>query len=142
MKSFVKPLVVTAVVGLLITFSGMTMASRVSAAPDYSKYINYEVSKEDLKNAKNARDKARRQAAAASSKVSKLKKEKKNLKGELKELNALSDEQRAQYEIIAGQLEAALTEKADALDAYVLAQENLTNQQELFTERVSVMFEF
>lgn len=141
-KSLIKPIIITAAVSAMVIATGFTMASKVYAAPDYSKYINYEVSQQDLKNAKEARDKARRQAQKASNKVNKLKKEKKNLKGELKNLNQLSDEQRAQYEIIAGQLEAALIAKTEALDLYIEAQENLSNQQELFSDRISVMFEY
>ena len=38
-------------------------------------------------------------------------------------------------------LKAALEEKAKALDEFIEAQENLENQQKVFTDRISVMFE-
>jgi murein DD-endopeptidase MepM/ murein hydrolase activator NlpD len=44
--------------------------------------------------------------------------------------------------IIYGQLEAALEEKAKALDEFIVAQENLEAQQKVFTDRVTVMFEY
>lgn len=91
---------------------------------------------------KNERDQARADAAAAQQKVNELAGQAGSLKGELAELNRLSDEQYAQYEIISAQLAEALIEKADALDAYCEAQDNLEAAQNQFSERVSVMFEY
>lgn len=100
------------------------------------------VSKTDIDNAKKKRDAARSEAKNASDKISKLKDQKNNLTGELAKLNAANAEQRAQYEIIYTQLQAALDEKAKALDEYIAAQENLETQQKLFTDRITVMFEY
>ena len=54
----------------------------------------------------------------------------------------LSEEQRAQYEVIAAQLAAALVAKTEALDQYIQAQENLEATEQMFQERLSVMFEY
>lgn len=91
---------------------------------------------------RDERDQARADAAAAQQRVNELSGQAGSLRGELAELNRLSDEQYAQYEIISGQLAEALIEKANALDEYCEAQDNLEAAQNQFSERVSVMFEY
>ena len=121
---------------------GLIKSKSARADADLFKIARDEtVSKDDIDNAKKARDDARRRARNASKKVKALSSQESELSAELKKLTQLSDEQKAQYEIISGQLSAALDAKALALDAYILAEENLTTQQKLFEERVSVMFE-
>ncbi|MBQ6304393.1 MAG: peptidoglycan DD-metalloendopeptidase family protein [Clostridiales bacterium] len=105
-------------------------------------YIVNEVTKKDIEDAKKKRDDAKNQAKAASEKISQLEDQRDDLQGELAKLNAASEEQRAQYEIIYGQLQAALEEKAKALDEFIEAQENLEYQQQLFTDRITIMFEY
>ncbi len=97
---------------------------------------------EELEERRNERDAAVAQAQAAASMVSSLAGEANALSGELAELNQLSEEQRAQYEVIAAQLAAALVAKTEALDAYIQAQENLEATETMFQERLSVMFEY
>ena len=104
--------------------------------------LNRKVTKKDLDNAKRERDRARQRATAAANRLKTLKNEQSELKGELADLNQLSAEQRSQYEVIAGQLAAALEAKADALDRFIEAQDNLTQKKELFEQRVEAMFEF
>ena len=105
-------------------------------------YIVNEVTKKDIEDAKKKRDDAKNQAKAAAEKISQLEDQRDDLQGELAKLNAASEEQRAQYEIIYGQLQAALEEKAKALDEFIEAQENLEYQQQLFTDRITIMFEY
>ncbi len=97
---------------------------------------------DELEQRRTQRDQAAAQAAAAASMVASLSGERSRLTGELEELNALSEEQRAQYEIIAAQLAAALVARAEALDAYIQAQDNLAATELMFQERLSVMFEY
>ena len=104
--------------------------------------ILHEVTKADIEDAKNRRDEARAEAEAASDTISQLEDQRSDLEGELAKLNDASEAQREQYVIIYGQLEAALEEKAAALDEYIEAQENLEAQQKLFTDRITVMFEY
>ena len=105
-------------------------------------YIVNEVTKKDIEDAKKKRDEAKNQAKAASDKIAQLEDQRDDLQGELAKLNQASEEQRAQYEIIYGQLQAALEEKAKALDEFIQAQENLEYQQQLFTDRITIMFEY
>ncbi len=97
---------------------------------------------EELEARRNERDAAVAEAQAAASRVSALAGQASALSGELAELNALSEEQREQYEIISAQLAAALVAKTEALDAYIDAQENLEATELMFQERLSVMFEY
>ena len=100
------------------------------------------VTKEDINNAKKKRDAAKEDAKKAKQKISDLKSQKSELTGELSKLNEANDQQKAQYELIYSQLQAALDEKAKALDEYIEAQEKLEQQQKLFTDRITVMFEY
>lgn len=100
------------------------------------------VTKDDIENAKRKRDAARADAAKASETISELQDKKTGLQGELAKLNEANEAQREQYEIIYAQLEAALEEKANALDEFLEAQENLETQQKLFSDRVTIMFEY
>ena len=100
------------------------------------------VTKQDIEDAKKKRDNALAEAEQASDMIDQLNDRKDQLSGELDRLNAANEEQRAQYELIYGQLEAALEEKAKALDEFIVAQENLETQQKLFRDRVTVMFEY
>ena len=100
------------------------------------------VTDEDIKEKKDQRDQALADAASYSSTASTLRADAGELEGELEELNGLSEEQKAQYEEISEQLAAALIAKAEALDTYVAAQENLENTKLMFSNRISVMFEY
>lgn len=106
----------------------------------YRYELLHDQSKIDQK--RDERDKARSDAAAAKEKADELSGQAGQLKGELAKLNKLSSEQYAQYEIISAQLAEALIAKADALDAYVEAQENLEDTKKTFSDRISVMFEY
>jgi|GEM_PF-256655 len=137
---------VTASILLLCITAGvvlMPQGVKTEAAGIEDLYISIDrVEQEDIDNAKNQRDQARAQASEAASKVAALSGEVSSLNSELAELNQLSEEQKAQYEIICEQLEAALEAKALALEAYIQAEENLEEQQQLFEDRISVMFEY
>lgn len=100
------------------------------------------VTQDDIDQARADRDDALAQAEAASARVSELSNQQGQLTGELESLNALSDEQMAQYTVIAEQYAAALTAKAEALDRFVKAQDNLEATRQTFSERISVMFEY
>ena len=133
---------VALVVCLLATASSSWLsAEKVVAVGGIPVFCN-KVTKADIEDAKKKRDDAKADAQKAANMVAQLEDKRDELNGELDRLNAANEEQKAQYAIIAGQLEAALEEKAKALDEYILAQENLEYQQELFTNRVSIMFEY
>lgn len=127
---------------ILSTASSAWMSTRGVLAVGGVPVILHEVTKADIEDAKNRRDEARAEAEAASDTISRLEDQRTDLQGELAKLNEASEAQREQYVIIYGQLEAALEEKAAALDEYIEAQENLEKQQKLFTDRITVMFEY
>ncbi len=97
---------------------------------------------DDLAERRSEREQAAANAQAAADMVASLAGQRNALSGELAELNELSEEQRAQYEVIAAQLAAALIAKTEALDAFITAQENLEATEQMFQERLSVMFEY
>ena len=104
--------------------------------------ITNAVTKQDIEDAKKKRDNALAEADKASEMVDQLNDQKAELNGELERLNEANEAQKAQYAIISAQLQAALEEKAHALDEFLVAQENLETQQKIFTDRVTVMFEY
>lgn len=143
-KAFRKVLmfVVALLSCLVATASSSWLSSKSVVAVGGVPIIVNAVTKEDIDNAKKKRDAAQAEADKAADKVDKLKDRRTELTGELEKLNKANEEQRAQYAIIYSQLQAALSEKAKALDEFITAQENLEAQQKLFTDRVTVMFEY
>ena len=127
---------------LVATASSSWLSSeRVVAVSGIPVLVN-KVTQEDINNAKKKRDAAKQEANKAKEKISNLKGQKDQLTGELSKLNQANADQKAQYELIASQLQAALDEKAAALDEYIAAQEHLEQQQKLFTDRITIMFEY
>ncbi len=127
---------------LIATASSSWMSAKGVVAVGGVPVILNEVTQADIDDAKERRDAARAEADEASEMISQLEDQRTDLEGELSKLNEASDAQREQYVIIYGQLEAALEEKAKALDEFIVAQENLEAQQKVFTDRVTVMFEY
>ncbi len=99
-------------------------------------------SQEELEERRNERDAALAQAEAATARVNSLSSQRSELNSQLDELNAQNEAMQAEYELIASQYAAALIAKAEALDRYVEAQDNLAATELMFSERVSVMFEY
>ena len=127
---------------VIATASSSWLSSERVVAVSGVPVIFNKVTKEDINNAKKKRDNAKAEAKKAADKISDLKNQKKELTGELSKLNQANAEQKAQYELIYSQLQAALDEKAQALDEYIAAQENLEKQQKLFSDRITIMFEY
>lgn len=127
---------------ILATASSSWMSAKGVVAVGGVPIILHEVTQADIDDAKERRDAARAEAEEASDMISQLEDQRTDLEGELSKLNDASEAQREQYVIIYGQLEAALEEKAKALDEFIVAQENLEEQQKIFTDRITVMFEY
>ena len=143
-RSFSKR-IAAAALALCITATGLaTSTSKALALSEPLSFVqvSYKVTQAQIDQAKRDRDAARRRANNVNSYLNALNGQASQLSGELAELNQLSVEQRAQYEIIAGQLAAALEAKEAALDRFITAQENLDNKREQFNQRVNAMFEF
>ncbi len=142
-RTFIKTLSAIVASFVIIVCSGIVSNRDLVSASDNIMYryeMLHDQSKIDQK--RDERDKARSDAAAAKEKADELSGQAGQLKGELAKLNKLSSEQYAQYEIISAQLAEALIAKADALDTYVEAQENLEKTKKTFSDRISVMFEY
>ena len=144
-KEIVKR-IFAASLALTLVFTGTmsTLSRAVSYENEYLSSINMlgRVTKEDIAKAKRERDYARKQAQRTKTRLGELNKKKTTLQGDLKDLSLLSYEQKVQYETISGQLQSALDAKAEALDRFITAQENLTKRKTQFEERVKAMFEF
>jgi len=144
-KAIVKKIFAAALsVTLVFTGTMSTLSRAVSYENEYLSSINLlgRVTRNDIEKAKRERDYARKQAQRAKTRISDLNKKKSSLQGDLKDLSLLSYEQKVQYETISGQLQSALDAKAEALDRFIAAQENLTKRKTQFEERVKAMFEF
>lgn len=144
-SGFLKKLAMFAVAFMaciVATASSSWLSSEKVIAVGGIPIITNAVTKQEIEDAKTKRDNAKAEAEKASNMVDQLNDEKNQLTGELARLNEANEAQKAQYAIIYSQLEAALEEKANALNEFIEAQENLENQQKLFTDRVTVMFEF
>lgn len=153
MKDFIKRHIrkITAVLAVLSVagmVSGFVLLTKRPVAVNASNNIITRVevfrrdTEDELEQRRREREATQAQAQAAASMVSSLSSEANRLSGELEELNQLSEEQMAQYEIISAQLAAALEAKLEALDAYIEAQDNLASTEQMFQERLSVMFEY
>ena len=142
-KKFLKPGLAALVIALIL-FGIMFLLTRpiIAGGMTTGSIVLREVSQSDIDQARQDRDNARSQAQHASEMVDQLRSQRNRLTGELADLNEANEAQKAQYELIAAQLEAALEAKAQALDEYIQAEENLAQQELLFQERVSVMFEY
>ncbi len=137
--------IISCALAVCITMTGLSVStSKVLASGDplSAAVILNKVSQSDIDRARRERDAARRRAQDVNSYLRALNGQQSELSGELANLNQASEEQRAQFEIIAGQLAAALEAKEAALARFVEAQDNLNTQQELFEQRVNAMFEF
>ncbi|HPG64043.1 MAG TPA: peptidoglycan DD-metalloendopeptidase family protein [Saccharofermentans sp.] len=134
--------VVMIAVGVVLISTGL--GHRVAASDNYQVLLQraVELQADELEDRRNERDQALADAQAAAEMASELSAEAGELSGELEELNQLSEEQMAQYQIIAQQLADALIAKAEALDRYVVAQDNLAAEQETFSTQISVMYEY
>ncbi|MBR1796803.1 MAG: peptidoglycan DD-metalloendopeptidase family protein [Clostridiales bacterium] len=145
MRRSVKILVTLAMIGT-VSFTCLMIRRPVYAGASMNLMERTDLfrfdTQEELEERRNQRDQAIADAQAAASMVSALAGQANALSGELAELNDLSEEQRAQYEVISAQLAAALVAKTEALDAYIDAQENLAATELMFQERLSVMFEY
>lgn len=143
LKKITALLLMLAVIGAG-SFTALLLCRPVCASNDVfvrASMFRYDTA-EELEARRAEREQAAANAQAAANMVASLASERNALSGELAELNELSEEQMAQYEVIAAQLAAALVAKAEALDAYIQAQENLEATELMFQERLSVMFEY
>ena len=133
-----------------LLISAMLLAQASAVVPKkptifdlYDEIVHLErASEEDLEARRNERDQALAQAQAATQRVNELSAQRDALNGELAELNEQNTQMQAEYELIASQYAAALIAKAEALERYVEAQENLASTEQMFCDRVSVMFEY
>ncbi len=139
-----KVLISTALVASMLLSSGSAVVPKRPSITELFNEIRIynEASQEDLDARRNERDQALAQAQAATERVNQLSSQRSELNGQLDELNAQNEEMQAEYELIASQYAAALIARAEALDRYIQAQDNLAATELMFSERVSVMFEY
>jgi murein DD-endopeptidase MepM/ murein hydrolase activator NlpD len=97
---------------------------------------------ESIADAKKKKEEAQKQIDEAKAKVAALSGQTNQLSSDLADLNQLSTAQKTQYTEIAGELEAALAAKQDALDTYLASQDSLDAKKAEYSQRMSVMFEY
>ena len=142
-RKYLKPaFAVLCLVLVLIGGTALKSIQSSAAAPDLSAVTVSNVTKKDIEDAKKKRDQTKKKAKSAAATIYSLKQKKKNVNYELMALNDANDEQIAQYAELTEQLAAALEERAQSLDDFIKAGENLEKKQKEFQERVSVMFQF
>ena len=139
-KALIRSLLIGA---MLLTQASALVPHGPSVLDIYDEIIHTNrASEEELEQRRNERDEALAQAQAAASRVNELSSQRDALNGQLNELNEQNEAMQAEYELIASQYAAALIAKAEALDRYVEAQETLAATEQMFCDRVSVMFEY
>ena len=137
---FVSAMLITS---MLLSTASASVLGRPSVTDLYSQIsMLRESSEEELEERRNERDAALAQAQAATARVNELSSQRSELNSQLDELNAQNADLQAEYELLASQYAAALVAKAEALDRYVESQDNLAATELMFSERVSVMFEY
>jgi len=107
-----------------------------------AEHVNAESTSESIADAKKKKEEAQTQIDAAQAKVDALSGEANQLSADLTYLNQLSADQKAQYEQIAGELEAALVAKQAALDLYLSSEATLDSKRLEYSNRMSIMFEY
>lgn len=139
-----KILISSALIGSMLLAQASALVPHGPSAWDlYDEIVTmHRASEEELEQRRNERDQALAQAQAAASRVSELSSQRDALNGQLSELNEQNAQLQSEYELIASQYAAALIAKAEALDRYVEAQETLAATEQMFCDRVSVMFEY
>lgn len=137
-KSMIRSVSIVLVTALLCV--GSQSVKTLEAVP-VNPFLTY-TPQQDIDEARRDRDEARQAAEEASEMIDQLSEEREHLTGELSKLQGLSDEQMAQYELIAQQYAAALIAKQEALDAYITSQEALEQKRLQYSERISIMFEY
>lgn len=142
-KSFMTIAAASVAAVVSVGFLSSKVSDNVIAQVDYDRIVQFDyVTQEDIEDKKAERDAALEEANKAGEELAALQGQVDDLSDELKELQGLSDAQAKQYEEISIMYSAALTEKAEALDAYIKAEENLNHAREVFSNRISVMFEY
>jgi len=107
-----------------------------------SSYVRAESTSESIADAKKKKEEAQKQIDEAKDKVAALSGQADQLSEDLAYLNQMSEDQKAQYLEIAGELEAALAAKQAALDVYLTSQATLDTKKTEYSQRMSVMFEY
>lgn len=97
---------------------------------------------DSINDAKEKKEAAQEEIDQAQEKIEALSGEADQLSADLAYLGDLSEEQKAQYLIIAEDLQSALVAKQAAIDVYVQSQEDLATKKTEYTERISTMFEY
>ena len=107
-----------------------------------SSYVRAESTSESIADAKKKKEEAQKQIDEAKDKVAALSGQADQLSEDLAYLNQMSEDQKAQYLEISGELEAALAAKQAALDVYLTSQATLDTKKTEYSQRMSVMFEY
>jgi len=97
---------------------------------------------DSINDAKEKKEAAQEEIDDAQEKIDALSGETAQLSEDLTYLNDMSEEQKAQYLIIAEDLQTALVAKQAAIDVYVKSQEDLAAKKAEYTDRISTMFEY
>ncbi len=127
---------------LLLSFATLFLVISAFLPVVPSIYVYAASTSESIADAKKKKEEAQKQIDEAKAKVEALSGQTDQLSSDLKDLNQLSTEQKAQYKEIAAELEAALIAKQDALNAYLASQDNLDAKRTEYSQRMSVMFEY
>lgn len=100
-----------------------------------------ETTREALAAAKEEQKKLKKQQDNLTYEIRQLTKEADSLSGDLAWLNERSEEQRALYLKKTQQLEAAISEMEQAYDAYILAEQDLSDKEAQYVKRLQTMFD-
>jgi len=127
---------------LLMSFVLLIVTFGVFSPAVPSAQVFAESTSESIADAKAKKEEAQQQIDEAQAKIDALSGQADQLSADLAYLNDLSEDQRVQYEKIAGELEAALVAKQAAIDLYLTSQATLETKTTEYSQRMSIMFEY
>ena len=102
--------------------------------------VEAQTTQEALAEAKDKQSDLKKQQTSLAKEVKELSQEVDQLSGDLAWLNDRSDEQKALYLEKTIQLEAAISEMEQAYAAYIQSEQDLSDKEEQYVERMSAMF--
>ena len=123
---------------LVLVFASLFLLSSAAVPAAASTYDDLQNA---LKQAQANQANIEQELADIAAQKTQLQQQNKTLQGTLSWLNSRSADERAKYETLIGELQAALQDLNDALTAFEQAQKNLEGKQAQYKERLRVMFE-
>lgn len=124
----------------IVTAGGLLMAAALMISPAPVFHVQ-EVGASTLSSLAEQQEKVEQKIAALKKEKQALKNQSSKLQGELSWLNSKTSEEKAKYESLVDEMNAAYQEMEDALAEAAAAEKTVTEKQAQYKKRLQVMFE-